>query len=320
MPLISVIVPVFKVEKYLPRCLDSILSQTFTDFELLLVDDGSPDSCPEICDEYARRDRRISVIHKENGGLSSARNAALDRATGKYVSFVDSDDYITADALQTLYSALTETDSDIAVGNMMSVDESGYISEFYIPADGRTLLEGDEILSTLNQPCACNRLYKSEIFRSLRFPEGRLYEDVFIYHRILAQTKRMVLTGKTDYYYLIRSDSIMHSEYDIRFTDIVFAVKERYEWLDSIGQKELANEARMFVYSRVAAAYANLDAAIPENRKKLHEIRDIYISCYRVLMNDRSIGIKQRIRLFLLRYLPHIHTKLFGKNMPVSLG
>lgn len=320
MPLISVIVPVYKVEKYLPRCLDSILSQSFTDFELLLVDDGSPDSCPEICDEYARRDRRISVIHKENGGLSSARNAALDRATGQYISFVDSDDYITADALQTLYSALTETDSDIAVGNMMSIDESGNISEFYIPAAGRTLLEGDEILSTLNQPCACNRLYRSEIFRSLRFPEGRLYEDVFIYHRILAQTKRMVLTGKTDYYYLIRSDSIMHSEYDIRFTDIVFAVKERYEWLDSIGQKELANEARMFVYSRVAAAYANLDAAIPENRKKLHEIRDIYISCYRVLMNDRSIGIKQRIRLFLLRYLPRIHTKLFGKNMPVSLG
>ncbi|MBQ6543175.1 MAG: glycosyltransferase family 2 protein, partial [Clostridia bacterium] len=154
MPLISVIVPVYKVEKYLPRCLDSILSQSFTDFELLLVDDGSPDSCPEICDEYARRDRRISVIHKENGGLSSARNAALERATGKYVSFVDSDDYITADALQTLYSALTETDSDIAVGNMMSIDESGNISDFYIPAAGRTLLEGDEILSTLNQPCA----------------------------------------------------------------------------------------------------------------------------------------------------------------------
>ena len=320
MPLISVIVPVYKVEKYLHSCIDSVLAQTFTDFELWLVDDGSPDACPEICDEYEHSDSRVKVIHKANGGLSSARNAALDRVTGNYICFVDSDDYITPDALETLYCALVETDADVAVGNMMSVDEGGNIKEFYAPASGRTILEGDSVLSTLNQPCAQNRLYKSGIFRSLRFPEGRLYEDVFIYHKVLAQTKRMVLTGKTDYYYLIRSDSIMHSQYDIRFTDIVFAIKERYEWLESIGKKKLANEARLFIYSRVAVAYANLDASIPENRKKLREIKDIYINCYRVLMNDGTLGIKQKIRLFLLRYLPCVHTKLFGEKMPLSLG
>ena len=320
MPLISVIVPVYKVEKYLVRCLDSILSQTLEDFELWLVDDGSPDVCPQICDEYSEKDSRIKVIHKQNGGLSSARNAALDRAAGKYICFVDSDDYITSDALESLYSALTETDSDIAVGNMMSIDENGSVTGFYTPAAERTVLEDDDILSTLNQPCACNRLYKSEIFRTLRFPEGKLYEDVFIYHKVLSQIKRMVLTGKTDYYYLIRSDSIMHSEYDIRFTDIVFAIKERYEWLDSIGQKKLANTARLFVYSRVAVAYANLDPSVPENKAKLRELKEIYINCYRVLMNDSSLGVKQRFRLFLLRYLPSVHTKLFGKNMPLALG
>ncbi|MBO4894790.1 MAG: glycosyltransferase family 2 protein [Clostridia bacterium] len=320
MPLISVIVPVYKVEKYLERCVDSILCQSLADFELWLVDDGSPDACPAICDSYAGKDGRVKVIHKENGGLSSARNAALDRAAGKYICFVDSDDYITPDALETLYTAITETGADIATGNMMSVDENGDIKDFYTPAKERKVLEGEEILSTMNQPCACNRLYRAGIFRNVRFPEGRLYEDVFVYHKILSQTKRMVFTGKTDYYYLIRQDSIMHSEYNIRFTDIVFAIKERYEWLDSIGQKALANEARLFVYSRVAAAYANLDASVPENREKLREIKDIYISCYRILMNDRSLGVKQKIRLFLLRYLPAVHTKFFGKEMPLALG
>lgn len=320
MPLISVIVPVYKTEEYLARCVDSILSQSFEDFELWLVDDGSPDACPGICDAYAAKDPRVRVVHKPNGGLSSARNAALDRACGRYLCFVDSDDYIAPDALESLYSALTETGSDVAVGNMMSVDDNGNTAGFYTPAAERTVLEGDEILSTMNQPCACNRLYKSGLFRALRFPEGKLYEDVFIYHKILAQTERMVLIGRVDYYYLIRSDSIMHSQYDIRFTDIVFAIKERYEWLDSIGQTKLANEARLFVYSRVAAAYAYLDASVPENRAKLREIKDIYIGCYRILMNDTSLGAKQKFRLFLLRYLPGLHTKLFGRNMPPALG
>ncbi len=320
MPCISVIVPVYKVEKYLRRCVDSILSQSFTDFELLLTDDGSPDNCPAICDNYAAKDSRVRVIHKENGGLSSARNAALNICEGKYICFVDSDDYITPDALETLYAALTETDSDIAVGNMLSVDESGNTADFYTPARERTVLEGDEILSTMNQPCAPNRLYKAEIFDNLRYPVGRLYEDVFIWHKILAQTKRMVLTGRVDYYYLIRSDSIMHSDYDIRFTDIVFAIKERYEWLDSTGQTQLADEARLFVYSRVAVAYAHLDRNNPAHREKLKEIKEIYNDCFPVLMKNKSIGFRQKLRLWMLRYLPGLHTALFGRGMPPALG
>ncbi|MBQ6067380.1 MAG: glycosyltransferase family 2 protein [Clostridia bacterium] len=320
MSLISVIVPVYQVEPYLARCVDSILGQTLPDFELWLVDDGSPDGCPALCDAYAARDGRVQVIHKENGGLSSARNAALDKFNGRYVCFADSDDYLAPDALETMYAALTETGADVAVGNMEAFDETGAVREFYHPAEERTVLEGDEMLSTLNQPCAPNRLYRAEIYRELRFPEERLYEDVFVYHKVLAQCRRMVLTGKTGYYYMIRSDSIMHSRYDIRFTDIIYAIRERYEWLDSVGQHTLADEARLFIYSRVAVAYAHLDPHDPVHRAKLEEITEIYRDCYRVLMKDGSVSAKQKLRLWLLYRLPAVHTALFGRKMPPALG
>lgn len=320
MPKISVIVPVYKVEKYLDRCVESILSQTFTDFELWLVDDGSPDNCPLMCDEWAKKDNRIKVIHKKNGGLSDARNAALDKITGEYVAFVDSDDFITNDALETLYNSLVKNDADISVGNIMSFDESGKFNDFYLPSDCEKILEKEDLFQTMSQPCAPSKLYKAVIYKDLRFYVGKLYEDVFIWHKVLMQVKKIVLTGKTDYYYFIRSGSIMHSEYNIRFTDIIDAVKERYEWLDSIGQERLANEARMFVYTRVAVAYANLDSKNPVHMKRLEEISRIYKDCYSILIKDKNVSVNQKIRLALLRYFPNIHTKLFGRKMPIALG
>ena len=316
---ISVIIPVYKVEKYLIKCVDSVINQTYKNLEIWLVDDGSPDNCPAICDEYAAKDSRIKVFHKENGGLSDARNAALDVMTGEYVTFVDSDDYIAEDAIQTMYDVLLKNDADISVGNMASIDENGNINSFYSPVETENVLNGTEILQLLNQPCAPNRLYKSEIFRDIRYPVGRLYEDVFTWHKILDKVNRIALTGKVSYYYLIRSGSIMHSEYDIRFTDIVFAIKGRYEWLDSIGQHELANDARMFIYTRVAVAFAHLNSEIPEHKRKLEEIKTIYNDCYKTLIKE-NVGLKQKIRLWLLYRIPSLHTKLFGRKMPIALG
>ncbi len=320
MPKVSVIVPVYKVEKYLRKCVDSILNQTFSDFELWLVDDGSPDNCPAICDEYAEKDNRIKVIHKANGGLSDARNAALDVMTGEYVTFVDSDDYIAPDMLETFYDAIVRNNADIAVGNIKGVSENGELSDFYVPFTKETILSGTDLLQTMCIPCAQNRLYKTSIFKDLRYPVGRLYEDLFIYHKILAQINKMVMTGKTAYYYLVRSGSIMHGEYNIHFTDIIDAIKVRYEWLDSIGQTKLANETRMFIYSRSAVAYAHLDKNDPTHAKRLKEIRKIYVECYKVLIKDKSVSAKQKFRLWLLYRFPALHTKLFGNKMPLALG
>lgn len=320
MPAISVIVPVYKVEKYINKCIDSILEQTFIDFELLLVDDGSPDNCGAICDTYAQRDKRVKVIHKENGGLSDARNVALDVMQGEYVFFVDSDDWITNDALETMYSALRRTGAEVATGNIISVYEDGKEKTLYSPTSVETILKGEELLTTLLRPNACNRLYKAEIFKNLRYPVERLYEDAFVYHKILAQIDSMVLTGKCSYFYLVRNGSIMNSKYNIKFTDIVDAVYDRAKWLDSIGQNKLANETRLFVYSQVAVAYAHIDKKNSEYLKRLNEIKIIYDECYEKLIRANYIGVKQKVRLFVLKKMPLVHTVLWGKHLPINLG
>lgn len=320
MPQISVIVPVYKVEKYIRKCVESILAQTFTDFELWLVDDGSPDNCGNICDEYAQKDARVKVIHKENGGLSDARNTALDVMNGKYVFFVDSDDWISKDALEIMHSALERTGAKVATGNIVSKYEDGRETVLYAPTQHERILLGDEMLTTLHQPCACNRLYDAELFQTLRYPVGRLYEDAFTYHKILAQIDKMVLVGRNTYYYLIRGGSIMNSAYNIRFTDIVDAVYDRAVWLDSIGQKKLADETRLFVYSQVSVAYAHLNRKDSHHLKRLREIKAIYDECYDKLIFSDYVESKQKIRLFVLKYLPALHTVLWGKRIPINLG
>lgn len=320
MPVISVIVPVYKVEKYLHKCVDSILAQTFTDFELFLVDDGSPDSCGDICDEYAKKDDRVIVIHKKNGGLSDARNVAIDRAGGDYLTFIDSDDYVAENHLESMYSALLETDSDIAITNMSSVKDGILNHGHYSPSNQvRVLNSKEEIFQTIYKPCACAKLYKKQIFAEIRYPVGRLYEDVFTYHDILAMVNRVVLTGQNTYFYLIRSDSIMHQEYKLQFTDIVDAIELRIKKLEELGLFDLVNENRPFIYSRVAVAFAQLDPAVPENKKRLDEIKDIYDQEYPKLMAETN-NIKQKIRYWLLYRFPDIHSALFGRNMSLALG
>ena len=319
MPKISVIIPVYKVEDYLRKCLDSVLAQTFQDYELILVDDGSPDNCGKICDEYALKDSRIRVIHKPNGGLSDARNVALDIASGEYITFIDSDDYVISTHLEELYSALIETDSDIAIGNITSVSEEKLNPGFYCPATSRMVLEGLSVFDTLNQPCAWAKLYKKYIFDDIRFPFQKLYEDTFIYHEILSKVSRGVLTGKNTYFYLIRSGSILHQEYRLAFTDIIDAVEARIKKLEELGLNDLADQNREFIYSRVAVAFANLDPSVSENKARLNEIKHIYDREYPLLVKKAS-STKQKVRYWLLRNIPPVHSVLFGKRMSITLG
>lgn len=319
MPVISVIVPVYKVEKYINRCIDSILSQTFRDFELFLVDDGSPDNCGKICDEYAKKDSRIIVIHKENGGLSDARNVAIDRATGDYLTFIDSDDYVKNNHLEILYNALKETDSDMAIANMTAFSNEGFDDTFYSPTKELIVYDGKRVFKTLYQPCACAKLYKRYIFNDIRYPVGRLYEDLFVYHDVLAIVNRIALTGINSYYYLFRNDSIMRQEYKVQFTDIIDALELRIKKLEELKLQQLADENRAFIYSRVGAAFVYLDASVPENKKRLDEIKAIYDAEYPKLMKTTD-NPKQKFRYMILKKMPTLHTKLFGKKMNTALG
>ena len=212
-PLLSIIVPVYDVERYLPKCIGSILAQTFTDFELILVEDGSPDNCPALCDAAAEKDARIRVIHQKNGGLSAARNAGLDAARGEWIGFVDSDDYIAPEMYEALYKAVQSTGADLALCDYAEVDETGALCPPMHISLAEQVFTGRELLKnatdTMIQP-AWNKLYRRAIFAQLRYPEGKLNEDLFLIPEVCLQIQKAVVVPKALYYYVQRGGSIMN--------------------------------------------------------------------------------------------------------------
>mgnify|MGYP001852550308 CR=1 FL=1 len=233
--LITIIIPIYQVQKYIEKCLNSVLEQTYKNIEIILVDDGSTDKCPEICEEYARKDNRIKVIHKKNGGLSDARNAGMKIATGKYIGFVDSDDYIEKDMYEILYNNLIKTNSDISICNLKNVKENETIEKLennneniieYSKQEALKLLIENKIRSY-----AWNKLYKKEILDNIQFPVGRKMEDLAVMHKIFEKANKIVYTNKVEYYYLQREDSIL-GNIDLKLTkDLLYFVTERYKYM-----------------------------------------------------------------------------------------
>ena len=221
-PAVSVIVPVYKVEQYLDKCVQSILDQTFRDFELLLVDDGSPDKCGDMCEAWAKKDGRIRVIHKPNGGLSDARNAGIVQANGDYLLFVDSDDWIEKDMLATLYGLIREADADMACCNFRSVNEDGtqHWDDAVITPGVWTEEDFWKQFFSSNAQTYCNvawnKLYKKELFHTVRYPVGRINEDVYILYDLVSQCKKIAATDQIGYYYLFRAGSIMNRSGSLR--------------------------------------------------------------------------------------------------------
>ncbi len=234
-PLISVIVPVYKVEQYLHKCVDSIRNQTYRNLEIILVDDGSPDNCGQMCDALALEDSRIKVIHKENGGLSSARNAGLAAMTGSYVGFVDSDDWIAEDTYALLYTRMCQENADISCGGMATHSGSRVLSFFNPNLEETFTFDRKEAFRELIQNriitnSVCDKLYKAEIFRDLRFKEGIVYEDFQIQYRCLALADRITYTARTCYYYFVAPNSISRGTFSKKQMDFVANSLERMEF------------------------------------------------------------------------------------------
>lgn len=217
--LITIIVPVYKVEKYIHKCVDSILRQSYNNLEIILVDDGSPDSCGSICDEYAKNDSRIKVLHKPNGGLSDARNEGLRIATGKYITLLDSDDYWKPTYIEKSYNYLTDNKADMVVFPLCSVAEDGRIIK---EVDSGKIIdytpeEALKMMFTRHLPwCAQGKLYKRELFDGIQYPVGKLMEDKATTYKIFEKCNKILFVECADYMYLIRQGSIMHSKFDQR--------------------------------------------------------------------------------------------------------
>ena len=230
---VSIIVPVYQVENYIRQCIDSILVQTFTDFELILVDDGSKDKSGQICDEYAVLDQRVKVIHKENGGLSDARNCGMDQAVGNYFMFVDSDDYIAPTMLEYLYKALMNKEADIAVCNFLHFFEEDRKRDFSTNIQSEVLSGAEIFYSRKNErvygiwTVAWNKLYKRETLGNVRFRFGKYHEDEFWANDIYQMDIKVVTIPECLYYYRQRDNSIMGRKNIKRDFDILEALQER---------------------------------------------------------------------------------------------
>lgn len=229
--LISVIVPVYNVERYLRECVDSIVNQTYKNLEIILVDDGSTDSSSDICEEYARTDSRIRVIHKENGGLSSARNMGLDNAHGEYVGFVDSDDYIACDMYEKLIKACKTNNSSIAICHAIVFNDGhkpiinrGYIKKDYCTEDKKIIFSNALVMSQ----SVCNKLFRKELFNEIRFPYERVTEDGYIIYDVLYRARRVSYVALGGYFYRRRDDSITTRKYVERDADFVICNVRSY--------------------------------------------------------------------------------------------
>ncbi len=303
---VSVIVPVYNVENYLEKCLDSIISQTYKNLEIILVDDGSTDSSGKICDSYAKKDKRIKVIHKENGGLSDARNMGLDVASGKFISFVDSDDYIDKRFIEILYNNIIKTKADISICDFVWVYDKKIKYNKY--SKKRIVVEGNRKYDYLYNeysvigPSQWNKLYKKYIFDDIRFPYGKLCEDQFVIHKELFKAKKVSYILKPLYYYVQRSDSIMHVMNVKRF-DVIDAWMERVDFFhknklyefEIIARKNLVNHI-IYLVSKFSK-----EKKSKEEKKSINNIINRNKKNIKVSLRQ-SKNIKDKIKYFMFLY------------------
>lgn len=287
-PLISVIIPVYKVEKYLDKCIESVVNQIYKNLEIILVDDGSPDNCPTICDEWAKKDSRIVVIHKENGGLSSARNAGVAIAKGEWVGFVDSDDYIAPNMYEKMLFAAQKSGAELCVCGMKWINEDGseYKDVMQSPIINEVLIKEQVFLKFCRDDyfyyvTSVNKLYKRELFERVTFPEGRLHEDEFTAHHFFNACEKIICVQDELYFYVQRQNSIMNSEYSIKRLDGARAFYDRYLFFKQTQRKYEAKTTAKWLYHVMLGSISQADII-----KYKKEFFPLVIKCVFALFPD----------------------------------
>lgn len=260
-PLISVIVPIYNVEKYLARCVDSIVNQTYKNLEIILVDDGSPDLCPQMCDDYAEKDSRIKVVHKKNGGLSDARNAGMAVSTGEYISFIDSDDYVSDDFFECLMNVMNKENSDIAECSVVKFYEDNRFDEFSDDLSVKTYDTQDAMSALIAEnpfhQHVWNKLYKTELVKDIPYAVGKLNEDEFWTYQVFGRANKVSKLNKTMYYYFQRNSSIMGVGYNIRRLDALEGKANRQKYIEN-NFPELSTQAKIDLYGSCMFAYQSV--------------------------------------------------------------
>lgn len=301
-PLISVIVPIYNVQNYLKRCIDSIINQTYSNLEIILVDDGSSDNCPEICDQYQGKDSRIRVVHKKNGGLSDARNAGLDIMRGEFVTCIDSDDFVSPYFIENLWNAIREYKCDIATSWFVEYYEGDSVpkTEKLKLTDVKPLNREDFYEKLLYQDgveiSAWGKLYKSSLFQGVRYPVGKLYEDIPTTYLLIEKVTKIAVFPNADYYYFQRKTSIAQAEFSVKKMDAINHMRIFKNFIVShYPNLKMAAECRYF--STVCNILFQIREAKFEDQKKelWNEVKKYR---YDVLINKKGRS-KARIAAFL---------------------
>lgn len=269
MSIISIIIPIYNVEKYIHRCVDSVINQTYTNLEIILVDDGSPDNCGKICDEYAMKDNRIKVIHKENGGLSDARNHGIESATGEWLFFLDSDDWIHPQTIENLYDAAIKNDVSVSICNYSQTEEESPAvdisekAELWIPKD---LYLKHHVTSTI----ACAKLYRKDCFKSIRYPVGKLHEDEFVTYRILFAQEKIAFINQPYYAYFINDVGITKQKWTPSRVNAIDSLEEQRTFFKKLKDDELIVFIdKLFFLCLVCCHEKAIENGYPKEAKKL---------------------------------------------------
>ena len=309
--LITVIIPVYKVEAYLTACVESVLAQTYQNLELILVDDGSPDNCPQMCDAFAARDSRIRVIHKENGGLSSARNAGIEIARGEYLAFLDSDDLWSPLFLERLYRAIQETGADFSVCLFRQFCEAPAV---LTPEESKT-----EVLTqrqafecffnerNVNMVVAPNKLYRRHLFDAVRYPVGQIHEDEAVIHEIIGGANTVAWVEEAHYHYRQAPGSITTAKFSLKRLDAAKSKERRIAWFEEHGMHDLADRTRISYLDNLMWLYrmVRMEVKTPEANQICDRIHDRFCTiCAPNLIGDESLKFKLRCRLF--RSIPQV--------------
>lgn len=332
--LISVVVPVYNVELYLEKCIESIINQTYKNLEIILVDDGATDRSGKICDDYSQKDSRIKVIHKQNGGLSEARNAGIEIACGDYIAFVDSDDFIHPKMYETMMNIMRKDHSDMIVCGITPVSDQAEIDQnMKIPNDSDRIVNGVEFQHMYfdrkyaqTVVVAWNKLYSRRMFQTLRFPKGKLHEDEYTTYKITYPCKQISYVETGFYYYVTRSTSIMGSFTEKRF-DLLLSYIERMKYFSDRKETQLAEcfikrYMRMSNQYRVWYTQRNQDFSASSAKCKRRFRRE-----YKRCKKQTSFSLPVRLEAFLYLFAEKIymgvwqlHTKIARKEFFCEAG
>lgn len=299
--LISIIVPIYNVEKYLKQCIESIISQTYRNIEIILVDDGSPDNCGKICDEYSQKDKRIIVLHKENGGLSDARNKGIDIAKGDYLTFVDSDDFVNIDYIEKLYNSIKFNNTKLAQCGISKVDENNEIIE-KLNYEKNQIKTSHEILNELygkrliENVVVWNKMYAKELFENIRFPVGKIHEDEFTTYKIFYSVDKISLLSDCLYNYRQTNESIIGKKFNKKRLNLLEALEERMDFFKNRNEIDLYEKTLKFYIEQLRLYYIKVKKYVENSKEIQQDIKRKYKIEYKKFVKIKSKKTKEILK------------------------